>query len=344
MHPKVSVLIPVYNTERYLRECLDSVVSQTLKEIEIICINDGSTDSSLSILREYAEKDSRIRILDKPNTGYGDSMNRGLDAASGEYIGIVESDDFIEPDMYETLYTTARDFHTDWVAADFHNFASDGILFPEESNRFVQDPALYCQKFSGKQVWQILSSKEGDLAYWSGIYRLEFIRENKIRYNPTPGASFQDCGFLYKTIYCQPEAILLHGSFYHYRRDNPNSSMHSKEKTLCIHDEFFSIYEFTRNNPERQTAFSPFISCTLIRHYLLHYKNLTGKSRLTFLRAISGDFKLFEKNGFFSMNVLSRQDRFRCCLIRFSPLFFLLVSNLWNTVRPGHSRKKVGVF
>lgn len=71
MHPKVSVLIPVYNTGRYLRECLDSVVAQTLKEIEIICINDGSTDSSQSILREYAGKDSRIRILDKPNTGYG---------------------------------------------------------------------------------------------------------------------------------------------------------------------------------------------------------------------------------------------------------------------------------
>lgn len=98
--PAVSVLIPCFNVERYVRECLDSVVNQTLGDLEILCINDGSTDATPDILREYAARDARIRIIDKPNSGYGDSMNRGLDAASGEYIGIVESDDRAEPDMF----------------------------------------------------------------------------------------------------------------------------------------------------------------------------------------------------------------------------------------------------
>ena len=92
--PKVSILVPICNVERYLRQCLDGLVNQTLEDIEVICINDGSTDSSLSIIREYERRDQRIVVIDKPNSGYGDSMNRGIDTARGEYVGIVESDDF----------------------------------------------------------------------------------------------------------------------------------------------------------------------------------------------------------------------------------------------------------
>ena len=99
--PIVSILVPCYNVEAYLRECLDSIVNQTLTDIEIICINDGSTDGTLGIIKEYAAKDKRIKIIDKENEGYGKSMNRGLDAATGEYVGIVESDYLDEPDMFE---------------------------------------------------------------------------------------------------------------------------------------------------------------------------------------------------------------------------------------------------
>ena len=94
--PKVSILIPIFNVEKYLRQCLDSAVNQTLKDIEIICINDGSTDSSLEILKEYAKVYNSIKIINKQNTGYGHSMNCGLKLAKGEYIGIIESDDFAD--------------------------------------------------------------------------------------------------------------------------------------------------------------------------------------------------------------------------------------------------------
>ena len=102
--PKVSIIVPTYNVENYLRECMDSIVGQTLKDIEIICINDGSTDGSLEILKNYAAKDPRIIIVDKKNEGYGVGMNIGLERASGEYIGIVEPDDFVPDNMYEDLY------------------------------------------------------------------------------------------------------------------------------------------------------------------------------------------------------------------------------------------------
>ena len=92
---KVSIIIPVYNVERYLEECMESVLGQTLKEIEIICVNDGSSDGSPGILKEYARRDKRVILIDQENRGYGYAMNRGIERASGEYIGIVEPDDYV---------------------------------------------------------------------------------------------------------------------------------------------------------------------------------------------------------------------------------------------------------
>ena len=121
---KVSVIIPVYNVEEYLEECMESVIHQTLKEIEILCVNDGSTDHSLQILEQYAKKDDRIRIISQKNGGYGKAMNQGLDAASGEYIGIVEPDDYVPLNMYEDLYRKAKEQNLDFVKADFYRFVT----------------------------------------------------------------------------------------------------------------------------------------------------------------------------------------------------------------------------
>lgn len=122
--PKVSLLVPICNVERYLRECLDSAVAQTLKDIEIICINDGSTDSSPDIIREYVERDPRVKMIDKANSGYGDSMNRGLEMARGEYVGILESDDFMFEDSLQKLVAKADAEHADVVKGDFYLYWS----------------------------------------------------------------------------------------------------------------------------------------------------------------------------------------------------------------------------
>ena len=127
--PIISVIVPVYNVEKYLRECLESLICQTLEDIEIICINDGSTDSSLAILEEFAAKDARIKIINKENSGYGASMNAGLNAAAGEYIGIIESDDFADKKMFEDLYNLALKNDADIVKSDFYyHFSNERCL------------------------------------------------------------------------------------------------------------------------------------------------------------------------------------------------------------------------
>ena len=95
--PEVSIIVPVYNEEQYLEECLESIRCQSLQDIEVICVDDGSTDGSLAIIKRFMQKDSRFRVIQKSNSGYGSSMNQGMDAAQGKYIGIVESDDWILP-------------------------------------------------------------------------------------------------------------------------------------------------------------------------------------------------------------------------------------------------------
>ena len=126
--PKVSVIIPVYNTEKYLRKCLDSVCNQTLSDIEIICVNDCSTDNSFEILKKYASKDDRIKLIDfKENKGAAVARNTGIDEAKGEYIGFVDSDDFIDLDFYEKLYNKAIETGADVTKSNliFENFCNE---------------------------------------------------------------------------------------------------------------------------------------------------------------------------------------------------------------------------
>ena len=129
---KVSILVPICNVEKFLDKCLRSIVNQTLKDIEIICINDGSTDNSLEIIKRFTNEDYRIVVIDKSNSGYGDSMNKGMNIAQGEYIGIVESDDFINKDMFMDLYILAKEYNADIVKSNYNLFwenSSDVIKY-----------------------------------------------------------------------------------------------------------------------------------------------------------------------------------------------------------------------
>ena len=123
---KVSVIIPVYNAEAYLRQCMDSVVNQTQEELEIICVDDGSTDTSAEILKEYAVKDRRIAIYSKSNAGYGHTINYGLERSKGKYIAIVESDDFIDANGIEKLYACAEENNADYVRSNYYEFSGGG--------------------------------------------------------------------------------------------------------------------------------------------------------------------------------------------------------------------------
>lgn len=245
---KVSIVIPVYNVQDYLEECMESVTGQTLEDIEIICINDGSTDDSREILERFQEKDKRILLLDQENRGYGYAMNRGIDAAAGEYIGIVEPDDYIAPDMYQKLYDMAKRYQLDFVKADFYRFITGGDGEREfQYNHLSAKPQDYNKVFNpGKEP----ETLRYIMNTWSGIYSREFLEKYEIRHNETPGASFQDNGFWFQTFIYGRRAMIVDQPYYRNRRDNPNSSVNSREKVYSINREYDYIRGIFIKKPE----------------------------------------------------------------------------------------------
>lgn len=282
--PKVSIIVPIYNVEQYLRECLDSVVNQTLKDIEIICVNDGSTDSSLSIIKEYAQKDNRIKIIDKPNSGYGDSMNKGLDMATGEYIGIVEPDDFVAKDMYEVLYNKATEFDVDFVKADFYYWWSKkwNVIY----TNCITDKCLY-----NKVITEFYNRNlsPGTIANWAGIYKRDFINQYNIRHLPTPGASYQDQGFYYQIIFNAKKAFYVNKPFYYYRQDNMQSSVNNKNKIYCIFDEYEKIEEYL-NKVENKEKFYPLVYKKKYNSCMWNYNRISDDLKPLFYEKLSTEF------------------------------------------------------
>lgn len=311
--PKVSIIIPTYNVEDYLRECMDSVTRQTLKDIEIICINDGSTDGSLEILKEYADKDPRIVLVDKENEGYGVGMNNGLDKASGEYIGIVEPDDFVPLNMYEDLYNTAKDNDLDFVKADFYRFTRNS----ENGNMEL----IYNHLDStGENYNQVINPYEKPyitkfiMNTWSGIYRREYIEKYHIRHNTTPGASFQDNGFFWQTFIYAKRCMFIDKPYYMNRRDNPNSSVNNKQKVYCMNVEYDFIRDIfmQKGNEELWERFKSYYNYKRYFSYTFTIGRISDEFKREYVERISKEMKRAVELDEIDMNVFTprTQERF----------------------------------
>ena len=225
---KVSVIVPVYNVEDYLVECLESLVSQTLKEIEIICVNDGSTDSSLQILEQYAQKDSRIVIYNQENSGLSVARNTGLEHASGEYIGFVDSDDWVDLDFYEKLYNSAKNNNADIAVADFireHPNKKPKRLKLKEEKIYTtpEDKFMICKVH-----------REGCVR--NKIYRTEFIHSINLKF--VPKMYYEDRDFTIRSLYFSKKLVTTPNTYYRYFV-NPKSIVNKRRN--YIQDEHYIL-------------------------------------------------------------------------------------------------------
>ena len=298
-NPKVSIVIPIYNVERYLRQCLDSVVNQTLKDIEIICVDDGSTDSSPDIIKEYVDKDPRVKVITKPNSGYGNSMNRGFNMAEGEYIGIVESDDYAELNMFERLYEIASKNDLDVIKSSFYFYYS----VPKEKNEKmeivskVREGVTFCPSRDFKAPMEMVEFFNIKPSIWSAIYRKDFIREHNIRFLETPGAAFQDSSFNFKVMSLAQRVQLTREAFLHYRQDNESSSINSPGKVFCVCDEYAEMKKFLETNPYNRGILE--CVCNRIKYdtYMWNFERLSPKYKFLFIERAAEEFKEDFENG-----------------------------------------------
>ena len=332
--PKLSILVPVYNVAEFLPLCLESIKNQSFDDFECILINDGSTDKSLEIMQKFAKSDDRFLVIDKKNTGYGASLNLGLKKARGEYIGIVEPDDFIHRDFYQTLLEHDDDivktslmyfYGKTWKKIPervFHevrkNFPVNGMKIRPEKNQkiFLVNPTI-----------------------WSAIYKKEMLEKNKIKFLETPGASYQDAGFQFKTFASANSIFCIEKPLYYYRCDNEKSSVKSSKKIMCVKEEFDEIEKFIKG----KNAFEEIANACRFRSYNWNLNRLKFRDAINFAKIAKSDFKksnfspkYFIKEHHARAHELSFSTKYPKSYVILRPLFSLknnLKRTLWKVLK-----------
>jgi len=282
---QITVIIPSLNRVDSIRECLSSVMVQTLEQMEILCIDAGSTDGTLEILEECALQDKRIEVVQTERKSYGYQVNLGIRLAKGMYIGIVETDDSVDISMYQSLYEQAeKNAWPDFVKSGFYEVKDfKGRKETFECTRSVPEDIF------GKLIILKNDRKKGilDLNHiWSGIYRRDFLRKNNVYLNETQGASYQDLGFSLLTGLLADTAIYIREGYYFYCADNPDSSVKSNSKWHCVLDEF----KYVENEMVKRGKYTQEIRELILQAkpaiYIWNAVRLSGNERGLFLTEI----------------------------------------------------------
>lgn len=247
--PKVSIIVPIYNVEKYIDRCMQTLINQTLQDIEIIMVDDGSPDNCPKLCDEYAQKDNRIKVIHKKNGGLSDARNAGLNIATGEYIAFIDSDDYTSTEAYETLYNKAKETNADIVFAGFKYQNADGSIDKcflldhtfDNHDAIIEflSSMIYDKKPRKDTVW---------MSVWNGIYKRELLEKNRIRFKSERDYLSEDIVFhtelipLCKKIVCIPE------TFYNYCYNG--ISLTRKFNTKKI-DSNFHLYEALTNTANK---------------------------------------------------------------------------------------------
>lgn len=275
--PLISVIMPTYKVEEYLPQCIESVMEQNLRDIEIIPVDDGSPDSCGAIIDKYARQDKRIHPIHQKNGGYGKAVNSGLANASGQYIAIVETDDYIEPDMLSTLYNAAEKHHANIVKAGFRKIYSNGetcVVAPPFS---FYEPEIEVEPRYSTDLMVSESS------IWSTLYKREFLKKHNIHMLESAGASYQDVIFKFMVYSMADTIICVKKPVYNYRVLTANSSSKSAKNWEVQ----FKNYEVIKQWLIKHNKFSTFKDAFYLHAYfdfIFHMNRLAPEYRKQFIK------------------------------------------------------------
>ena len=347
MIPKVSIIVPIYNVKNYLGRCLDSLLSQRLKEIEVIAVNDGSTDGSLKILEEYALRDNRIVVIDKQNGGVSSARNVGLEVAKGNFLGFVDPDDWTEADMYEQLYQTAIQENADIVMCTYtrefgtHSKIKDFQLPKKAIYEYEKVRSELLRRLIGPLNEEMSRPELLDAwgTVWSKLYRADVIKKNGIEFVDLERiGTNEDSLFNIHTFYHTKKFVFLNKPLYHYWRANTGSLTSGYNPQLK--EQWFNLYRLIEeflNKHNLQEDFYLALNNRICLNTLGLGLNTVSKSnkgstfrKIKKLQSILGDqyiqnsFKRFEMTYF---SFVWRAFYF-CAKSRFATGFYIMLLSL----------------
>jgi glycosyltransferase involved in cell wall biosynthesis len=284
---KVSVIIPVYNCEKYLKQCLDSVTGQTLKEIEIICVDDGSTDTSLQILKQFENGDSRIKVIQQKNAGAGAARNNGLSVAKGEYLSFLDSDDFFEPDMLEKAYNQAKHGSAQVVV-----FGSD--QYYEETDEFksvswtLRKAALppyrpmYFRTFTDN-VFKVFVGWA-----WDKLFERKFVQEHELKFQEQRTSN--DLLFVFSAVVLADRIEIVDEALAHQRRNTSTSLSNTREKSWkCFYYALTELKNTLIKNNLYYELEQDYINYAL--HFSLwNYETIVGDKKVEMLHKLKDEW------------------------------------------------------
>lgn len=253
--PKVSVVVPIYNVEKYIKKCMDSLVNQTLQEIQIIFVNDGSTDESGNIAKEYASKyPNKIIYLEKENGGLSDARNFGMRYAEGEYIAFLDSDDYVENTMYEEMYNKALQENSDYVECDFV------WEYPDKTKKDKRN------SYNNKK--EMLTNVR--VVAWNKLIKREILEKNNISF--PKGLRYEDIEFTYKLIPYLNKVSYVDKEFVHYVQRNNSIANVQNERTaeiFTIFDNIIKYYQekgfYEEYKEELEYSYSRILLCSSLK-------------------------------------------------------------------------------
>ncbi|MBR3913822.1 MAG: glycosyltransferase [Alphaproteobacteria bacterium] len=305
--PKISVIVPIYGVEKYLCQCVDSILAQTLTDIEIILVDDGSKDRCPEIVDEYAKKDSRIVAVHQENGGYGRAVNHGIELAKGEYIGIVEPDDWIFPNMYETLYADAKKYDVDVVKGTYNEFfdceSGEGYIQISSETENIQPLE---NPFT---IYDYSVPLLNHASIWTGIYRLSFIKKNKIRVLEKNKGRYADQNWRYETLILADKIYWEDKPFYNYRLTNENASSFKKNNPDDVFDVYSSLDSFFVRYPERYKQVQDVYYYGLFRHLFWNLNRVESKYRLYLFKRMHIVFRKMDKSVVLKSNLFSPKEK-----------------------------------
>ena len=274
----ISVVIPIYNTEKYLSKCLESIINQTYQNLEIICVDDGSTDSSPKILEEYSKKDSRIKILSQPNSGQGVARNRGIDEASGDYIFFCDADDSLEPSAFEILVSKIEKTGADFVFFEANIYDSNSGKVSDNS---YFGAGMYVDLFKEKDVFNY--SDVPDLIFrafapWNKFFSLSFIRENNIKF--CENLRFEDVAFHIKSFLLAHKIAYCDVCLYNYScflQSGCTEAFKNRKEALDIIGVVDIVETILENSAVEETLYRLFIRWK-IDIFIYYYNNISDKA------------------------------------------------------------------
>ena len=323
---KVSVIVPVYNVEKYIRECILSILKQTLKDIEIIIVNDGSTDKSIEEIEDLINQHENIKLINKENKGLSSARNEGLKYAEGEYIAFIDSDDYIREEFLETLYNEGKRYDLDVVFSSFSKFYEGKEIVPiQRSYELVTDDAILGIDFLDHQI----KLKEYRMEVCDDLYRRDFLNSKNIKF--WEEILFEDEEFTLSVLLEAERVKLVNRCDYIYRQ-RENSITHCEvtnkhiESQLLIINRFIEIYHNSEDVKIKICVY------TLINNLLWEFLELVDEStyknkKILFLKVKNDEILEILKE-----NIHLKNDKIKFILFKISPKLYWCVFKLRSKI------------